>query len=709
MAPTLVFEIGTEEMPAAAVDYGLAKIKAEAENLLREFRIMTGGDMMLNSQQNRELSFVSPEFVESYGTPRRLVLIVRALSGQQEAATEDVKGPPKQVAFTEAGEPAQAARGFARTQGVDVADLQVREVGGREYVFATKEHPGLETGAVLPEVLVRLAKSLEFAKTMRWGGGRLRFIRPIRWLLALYGDQVVPFELDGLVSGRLTYGHRFLAEGPFEVANADEYEKTMAEAKVVISSARRLERIKSEIDSAAEAAGGRIADYKVLDEVVNLVEDPYVKVGSYDEDFLKIPRAVLVTAMESHQRYFPIEDNDGKLMSLFAVVHNGDPKYGEQIVRGHERVIRARLADAAFFFDEDVKTTLEAKVDRLKGVVWQTKLGTVFKKTGRIRKLAASLADILILSEEQKSKIDRAALLAKADLTTSVVIEFTDLQGDVGREYALVDGEDAETAEAIGEHWRPRFAGDDLPKTITGQVVALADKIDTIAGCFLVGLIPSGSADPYSLRRQAAGIVGILGATQPQIGILELMKLAIDSYAQAGICATDNKAVEAQLRDFIFARLKRALVEAGASADAFEAVIAAGFDVVGDIAARVRIIDELRGKNELEDIKIAFTRCQNLVKAGTGVNVDENLFEHDEERRLYGECVRAGERMDEIVAGGKLEPAIEVLASLREPIDNFFDAVLVMAEDEKVRANRLALLNRCLGVSRRIADFSKLP
>ena len=696
MSKTLVFEIGTEEMPAGAARNAVEQMRVNAVGLLGDYRLTevdTGAEL------------------EVYATPRRLALMVPGLSEAQKAAVEVVKGPPKRVAFAADGSPGPAAVGFAKTQGVDLNDLTVREVDGGEYIFAVKEHPGRPAVEVLPELLAALVGSIEFTKTMRWGRGQLRFIRPIRWLLALYGDQVVPLELDGLVSGRRTYGHRFLAEGPFELAGADEYKTTMEKAKVRFSNeSAEAATVKAMIEAAAASAGGLAAvNPRVLEEVVYLVEDPHAVVGTFDKEFLKIPRAVLVTAIESHQRYFPIEDSAGKLMPLFAVVHNGDPKYDEQIARGHERVIRARLADAAFFFHEDTKTTLESKVERLKGVVWQKKLGTVFEKVERVRRVGARLAVILKMDEKQKSGIDRAAVLAKADLTTSMVIEFTDLQGEVGREYALVDGEDGEVAAAIAEHWRPRFAGDELPQTSAGQVVALADKIDTIVGCFLVGLIPSGSADPYSLRRQAAGIIGILGATQWQIGILELIQLAIDNYAGAGISPADPIAITAQLQDFIFARLKRSLVDAGAGPETIEAVAAAGFDVVGEIAERVRLIDDFAGKNQLEDIKLAFTRCQNLAKGVSGEEVDPGLFEHDEERRLYDDCLLAKTETDKVMADGRLELVINILSSMRAPIDSFFDTVLVMAPDEKVRANRLRLLNLCLSVSRRIADFSKLP
>jgi glycyl-tRNA synthetase beta chain len=697
MTETLLFEIGAEEMPAKQAREGARQLRVNAEKLLEERRLTGQGRVE----------------VETYATPRRLVLVVKGLSEKQSSVTENIKGPPRQAAFTPDGAPAPAALGFAKSQGVAVDDLEVREVEGRTYVYAVRQLPGLATESVLPEMLAQLVRSLEFPKAMRWGSGELRFIRPIRWLLALYGDRLVPLQIDGLASGRLTWGHRFLAEGPFELARAGDYERLMAEGQVVIASDEgRRAAIEERIKSAASAVGGRAfahkRDYLVLEEVAYLVEDPYVVIGRFDEDFLKLPAAVLVTAMESHQRYFPLVDDDGNLMPHFAVVHNGDPAFDEQIRHGHQRVLRARLADAAFFFGEDTKTSLDSKVDRLKGVVWQAKLGTVYDKVERMRRLGGELAAVLALSPAQTAALDRAIWLAKADLTTSMVIEFPELQGVVGNEYALVDGEPREVANAISAHYRPRFAGDELPDELIGRALGLVDKLDTVVGCFLVGLVPSGSADPYSLRRQAVGIIGILGETRWKIGILELVDLAVANYLKAGLTPGEPETVALGLQEFILGRLKRWLIDSGSSPEAIESVLAAGLDQVGAVTDRVRLIDGLRGKKELEDIKIAFTRCQNLSDLEKGEDVREDLFESDEERNLFRDCLAAGEDIDLAVAEGRLDQAANVLAGLRGPIDEFFEAVLIMAPQPEVRDNRLKLLNMCVSRSRRLADFSKL-
>ena len=415
----------------------------------------------------------------------------------------------------------------------------------------------------------------------------------------------------------------------------------------------------------------------------------------------------MVRAMDSHQRYFPIEDDNGRLLPLFVVVHNGDPAFDDQIRHGHERVLRARLADAAFFFHEDTKTSLESKIIRFKDVVWQTKLGTIYEKIKRTRLVGELISEKIGLNKTQREKIDRAILLSKADLTSSMVIEFPDLQGVIGREYALVDKEDTEVANAVSEHYKPRFAGDEPASSLTGQVTALADKIDTITGCFLVGLIPTGSADPYSLRRQAAGIIGILSQTAWQIGILELITLAIDTYTRANISSKNADEIVAKLQDFIVARLKRSLSDVG-EPDTIEAVLAAGFDNVGEIIKRVRLIEESKGKKELEDTKLAFTRCQNIADLELGDQVSEGLFEDNAEKQLFIEANRARARMPQIVESGNLSPALELLASMKPSIDSFFDEVLVMAPDQKIRANRLRLLNLLVGISGQVADFSKM-
>jgi len=695
----LLLEIGVEEMPAAAARSGLRQLEDEGAQSLVENRLLTE-EAAMNA-------------VRVLGTPRRLTLIVEELPDAQRSEVIEMKGPPTKIAFDGDGKPAPAAVGFAKAQDVEVDTLEVREAEGGEYLFAVKKSPGRPAVEVLPGILRALVESLEFTKAMRWGVGTFRFIRPVRWLVALYGAEHISFEVDGLRSGCLTYGHRFLAEGPFELTDAAQYEETMSAALVAVDHKERRDAVEGLVKEAAAAAGGRAfadpTDIKVLDEVTLLVENPHVVVGDFDEGFLKVPRAALVMAMKSHQRYFPMEDGAGRLMARFAVVHNGDPAAAERIRRGHERVLRARLADAAFFFEEDTKTTLESKVDNLKSVVWQSKLGTIYEKTLRVRSLATRLAELIGEGAETRSLVERAALLAKADLTTSMVIEFTDLQGTIGSEYARVDGEPEPVVEALAEHYRPRFAGDELPSKTVSQVVAVADKLDTLAGCFLIGLIPTGSADPYGLRRQAAGIVQILARTGWSFAILDLVKLAIDNYREDAVEGGEPDKAAGELHDFMIARVRRRLDDAGASQAAVEAVLSAGHDVVAFIAERVSLLDAFEGKKELEDIKLAFTRCRNLSRPELGSEVDTALFDDPAEERLLGAAQGAREELKKELEMGGLDAAMMVLASMRPPIDEFFEAVMVMAKEETVKNNRLRLLNMCVGLSDEIADFSKLP
>lgn len=697
MTRRLLLEIGVEEMPAAAAAAGIDQLVENAARLFSENRLL------------------APDAARPhvFGTPRRLTLIIDALPTSQRSEVLEIKGPPVARAFDADGGPTAAATGFAKAQGVSVDQLEPRESGGASYLFAVKESHGRPSAEVLPEILPALVRSLEFTKAMRWGTGTFKFIRPVRWFAALFGADIVPFEVDGLSSGRRTFGHRFLAEGPFDIADAADYEAVMKAARVEFDQTTRRSHIESLVLTTTAQSGGRALtdpdDQRVLDEVNFLVEEPHVVIGDFDADFLRVPQAALVTAMKSHQRYFPIEDEAGELLPRFAVVHNGDPAQADTIRSGHQRVLRARLADADFFFSEDTKTSLVSKVENLKTVVWQAKLGTLWQKTERVRALTAELARALNAGPEETALADKAALLAKADLTSSMVIEFTELQGIIGREYALVDGEDPRVADAILEHYLPRHAGDDAPASLIGQIVSLADKLDSLAGCFLVGLIPTGSADPYSLRRQAAGAVRILERTEWSFAILELIGLAVAGYAGAAIEGGQPREASSKLHEFIATRLKRRLLDAGYAAEIIEAVMAAGHDTVADVVMRVSLIDGLKGMKELEDVQLAFTRCRNLARPELGEAVEPDLFEDPSEGSLFESAVAARPRVEEALAGARPAEAVGILASLRPPIDEFFEAVMVMVEDAKVKENRLRLLNICVALSERVADFSKLP
>jgi len=683
---TLLFEIGTEEIPSAPLYAAISQLKLDAEEALREARLEHGT-------------------VETFGAPRRLVLRVTELAERQEDQSLRVKGPALKAAFDADGNPTKAAEGFARGQGIDVSALEKVEDEKGAYVYAVVERVGQQTADVLPDVLAGLAAQIDWPKSMRWGESETRFVRPVRWLLALFGSDVVPVRFAGLAAGRTTAGLRFLESALVEVSSADEYGAAMSRSRVVYDQEARAERIRDGIDTAAVGAGGRaVVPEKVFAEVVNLVEYPTVGVGRFDQEFLEVPREVLETAMESHQRYFPLEGADGALMPAFVVVHNGDPQLTEQIVGGHERVIRARLADAAFFYREDLQRSLESYVAQLDGIVFQEKLGTLGDKVARVEALAAALAELADIGAAETAEAVRAAHLCKADLVTHAVVEFPSLQGVMGGYYAIASGETDGVANAIVEHYMPRYATDGVPSTLAGRVVSVADKLDTMVGIFGIGMPPTGSADPYALRRGAIGILSM---------VLEGLGLTLDESIAAALAGYrdthdfDAGAVGAAVKEFIVGRLEGVLRDRGNRYDTVAAVLAVSADDPADALKRCEALTPFRGREDIADLSVAFTRAKNLAKPELGTETDPAIM-GAEEAALVDALAEAEQATGASLAVGDYTAALGVLASLRGPIDAFFDEVLVMAEDERLRENRLRLLNRMVALFMGVADFSKL-
>ena len=686
-ARELIFEIGAEEIPSAPLYEAIGQLAADAAAALDEARLGYGA-------------------VDVFGSPRRLVLRVTDLAEAQADRTSRVKGPATKVAFDADGNPTKAAEGFARGQGVDVAALERVSDEAGEYVYAVIEETGKATAEVLPSLLAGLAAGLDWPKSMRWGSGEARFSRPVRWLLALYGTDVVPVEFAGLSAGRITYGHRFLTPGAIEVASAAEYAQAARAGLVVFDHTERAARIREGIDVIAETHGlTPVVTEKVFAEVVNLVEWPTVGLGRFDTEFLEVPREVLETAMQSHQRYFPTENADGALADAFVVVHNGDPERTEAIVAGHERVIRARLADAAFFYREDLARPIEESVVALERIVFQEKLGTLGAKASRLEALAARLADLAGADAGVSATAVRAAHLAKADLVSHVVIEFPSLQGMMGRYYALAAGETEAVAAAIPEHYQPRFAGDVLPASQAGRLVSVADKLDTICGIFAIGMAPTGSADPYALRRGALGVLNIV-LDGLDITLDEAIGAALAGYADA--LDIDPVAVGTQVREFIVGRFEGVLRDRGHAYDTVAAVLAVAADDPADALARAEALTAMRAETDvMEDLSVAFTRARNLSKPDLGTDADTALM-GAEEAALADALSDAEERAGASLAAGDYAAALGVLASLRGPIDAFFDAVLVMDPDEALRDNRLQQLNRFVALFERFADFGRL-
>ena len=683
---TLAFEIGTEELPAFDLHDATGKLGGLMSDALDAAMIPHGA-------------------TEVYTTPRRLIAIVHDVPEATEASTEEHRGPSVHIAFDDAGNPTQAALGFARGKGVDASDLVRRDEGGTEYVYAVVQTPSVQIADVLPDLLRGVIESISWPKAQRWGSRHEQFSRPVRWLLALLGSTVVPVEFAGLVASNETFGHRFLSPGPHRVESADALIEVLRGAKVVPSEQEREESIRLQV-AAIESATGLIADLpaRTMEEVVNLCELPTVMVGSFDELFLTVPKEITVDAMLMHQRYFPLFNADGTLSNKFLITSNGDPSCEEGIVDGNNRVVAARLYDAKFFYDEDLKQPLSSYVDRLDSVVFQEQLGSARQKTDRIVALAKHLCADAGLSGKDAEDAQRAALLCKADLVTGAVVEFTSVQGVMGSYYAAASGENDQVAQAIRQHYQPKFAGDDVPDTSVGKVVAVADKLDTICGLFALGQGPTGSSDPFALRRSAIGIIAMLEAGLP-ISLVPAIDAALDAYAAQGI-SFDKDAVRADVVDFFVTRTKVMLRDAGSSADVVDAVLSAGVVEPSVIAARVRALEEARATSAdtMEDLATAYARANNLRDASLGTEVDKGLLTEPESKLLSAiEAAQSG--VSDALAGDDYPAALSLLASLRGPVDEFFEKVMVMDEDPAVRANRLRLLNCFVGVFADVADF----
>ena len=687
MSRDLVFEIGTEELPSAPL-YGAIE------------QLVVGVPKALDSVR------LEYDAVTVTGSPRRLVISVAGLSEGQDDATYTHKGPAARAAFDEAGAPTKAAIGFARGKGVDVGDLAVVDDENGSYVYATVEVKGVSAGEVLPQLLGRLVESIDWPKSQRWGSGDARFSRPVRWLLALFGAEVVPVEFAGLTAGRITYGHRLLAPGAIEVPAAADYPTALEGGRVIASAPERARLLRDGIETAAAGLGARaVISEKTFAEVVNLVEYPTVAVGTFDAAFLEVPREILVNAMESHQRYFPVETADGALTNRFIVAHNGDPERTDAIVDGHQRVIRARLSDAAFFYREDLARPLEEYVTRLDTIVFQEKLGTLGAKVERIERLAGTIAKLVDAPADVAAFATRAAHLAKADLVTAAVVEFTDLQGVMGGYYATAAGEEPGVAIAIVDHYRPRFSGDQLPTTQAGRIVALADKLDTIAGIYCAGMAPTGSADPFALRRAAIGVLQILLAG-PSAPIDELIGAALAGYD--GVLPVDTDAVGSAIQEFFLGRLQGILRERGHAYDTVDAVLAVAANSPADALARCESLTRFReASDDMTNLSIAFTRAKNLAQPDLGTATDRSLMTA-EEIALADALDTAEALLGELFEQAAYSAVLDSFAGLRGPIDAFFAAVMVMDPDEALKTNRLRLLNRFVAQFSRFADFSVL-
>ncbi len=684
---TLAFEIGTEEIPAFDLAGAVKQLSTMVPSLLDDAAIPHGA-------------------VKIFSSPRRLIVIAEEIPEATEEKNEVFKGPSAKIAFDAEGNPTKAAQGFARGKGVDPSSLVVED----GYVYARTHTPSVNVASLLSSVLNKIIHGLSWPRSQRWGVQSEYFTRPVRWIVALFGNEVIDFTFAGLVAGRTTYGHRFLAPGPFEVADADSLVDVVRSASVIPSEAEREQVIREGVAKAeAETGFTAVLHPKTLVEVINLAEYPTVLVGTFDEEFLKVPEEIIVDAMLVHQRYFPLYDKDGKLTNRFIVVSNGDPACAETIVDGNERVVRARLYDAKFFYDEDLKQPLESYVDHLGEVVFQEKLGTMLDKTNRIQRLADHLAEDAGLAGQDLSDVERAARLCKADLVTSAVVEFTSVQGVMGSYYAAASGETAQVAQAIEQHYRPRFAGDEAPDTVVGKIVAIADKLDTVCGLFAVGQGPTGSSDPFALRRSAIGIVAMLsGKDAVEVSLVAAIDAALASYARQGI-EFDTDAVRRDVIEFFITRTKVMMRDAGNSIDAIDAVLSAGIQEPVELINRVSALEAARSEQPevFEDLATAYARANNLCDSKLGTEVNEGLLS-EVEQALVSAVGQAESNVASALENNNYAAALSELAALRKPIDLFFENTMVMDEDQTLRENRLRLLNSFVAVFANVADFALL-
>lgn len=686
MAKELLLEIGTEEIPAAFLPRALSDMETLIRKTLAEERIPFGT-------------------VETMGTPRRLVVAVSAVAETQEDEIQEKLGPAKRVAFDDQGQPTKAALGFARGQGLDMSELETAVTEKGEYLVARKKISGKATRDLLADLLPRFITAIPFRKSMRWMNLEMRFARPIHWILALFGGEVVPFRMENIRSGNRSRGHRFMAPEPFEVNDLADYLVKTRERFVIAKPDERRTILMDGARAEATAVSGEVLwNDDLLEEVAFLTEYPSAVCGTFEKEYLALPREVLITTMTKHQKYFPVTDKRGNLLPHFITINNTMAKDPSVVARGNEKVIRARLADARFFFQEDQKKPLEEYLPELKSVVFHSQLGTSYEKVMQFRELAGYIAKRV--RPGKAGTVDRAALLAKADLETQMVYEFTELQGVMGREYALLSGEDPVVAKAVYEHYLPVAAGGDLPETDEGAMVSIADKMDTIAGFFGIGLVPSGTADPYALRRQALGIINIILAKAYPLDLGDLVDKSLEILGNK--VKIPREEVRREILDFLRGRFENQLVSQGHPLDAVVAVLSRGStDLVRSIK-KIEAVEKFKSHPDFEPLVVAFKRVVNILKDFSGGSVDPALFEEAEEKNLHDAFLAIRDRTGELIEADRYEEALVEMARLRAPVDAFFDTVLVMAPDEKVRFNRLSLLQGLAGLFYRVADFSRI-
>ncbi|WLR56306.1 glycine--tRNA ligase subunit beta [Mesobacillus subterraneus] len=664
----LLLEIGLEEMPARFITDSMNQLASKVENWLK----------------TNNIGF---EAIQLYSTPRRLALLVLDVDDRQEDSEEEAKVPAKKIALAEDGEWSKAAIGFTRGQGLTVEDIYFKEINGVEYAHVKKFIKGKETFELLVE-LKAIISGLTFPKNMRWADLELRYVRPIKWLVAMFGNDIIPFEIAGVQTGSVTRGYRFLSEGEIQLSNPQEYEEALLGQYVVADAQKRKDAITSQLERIEEENGWVIpVDEDLLEEVNNLVEYPTALYGRFEEEFLDIPSEVLITSMKEHQRYFPVKSTRGELLPHFVTVRNGDHVHIEKVARGNEKVLRARLADAAFFYKEDQRMQIDAALEKLKNVVYHEEIGTIAEKSERVRKLVGLVGERLEFSQDVINFADRAAQISKFDLVSQMVYEFPELQGIMGEKYALQKGESPEVAVAINEHYMPRNADDSIPESQAGASVAIADKLDTIVAFFSLGIIPSGSQDPYALRRQATGIVQTLIEKKWNISLENLVDLSLNLVSEAGITKRTDEEVYHDLVQFFKLRVKHLLQERGIRYDLIDAVLGGEIGIVSRLIEKAEALQSASSGEGFKESMEALSRVLNIAsKKDVQGDIDPERFENEYEQRLYKKYLELGKKAED---GMDATSYYNLLVDIKPEINDYFEHTMVMSDKQDVRENRL--------------------
>lgn len=686
MTNEFFLEIGTEEIPAGYIVPALDHLKKQLAAKLTELA----------------LPFKE---IKTAATPRRLALAVSGLAPRQPDRREEVMGPPKKAAFDSDNNPTKAATGFAASRGASIDDIQIAETAKGEYLMLVVEKKGKDTAELLAEMIPTMISNTPFPKSMRWSDQPRSFARPVQWLIALFDGKIVPFSYNNCTTGNLSRGHRFMAEGEVEIKGFDHYLQTMLQQSVVAEISERRQQVEDEVTEAAASVNGKIIpDPDLLDTVTNLVEIPDGVCGSFDKKFLELPNEVLITSMRVHQKYFTITDDNGTIIPNFVAVNNTAIEDRELAVAGHERVLRARLEDALFFFKEDQQQTLSQRRQNLAGVVFQAKLGTMLAKCERIEKLAIDLAAKLAASD--KTTIQRAAHLAKADLVTDMVGEFPSLQGVVGKYYAILQGEDPAVAEAIAEHYLPLRAGSKVPKSTAGAIISMADRLDTICGCFAIGKTPTGTTDPYGLRRHALALIHIIEEHGLRLSLSHYINQSLHLYGE--LAGEDKEKTSQSILNFIKGRFVNDLTSRGLDSEAVDAVTSVTFDDIIDCRLRIDALIKISSQETFTLLAGAFKRVINIIKNHDQTEIDQTLLLEPAEKNLYQSYQKVNERVKPLVAEQNYDKALTAILEMKEDVDKFFDDVMVMAEDANLKNNRLSLLTAIARLFLQVGDFSRM-